>query len=388
MTAFGPPAASVVAQLEGNTDLGLVVATLDEGRSDVHAYGAAFTGDSRLEIGSVTKTFTATLFADMILRHEVRADDPIERYLPPDIKAPAFAGRSITLADLATQRSGLPRLPGSYYEYSNLGFGLLGELLARRLGTDYATAIRSRILKPLGMLHTDLGTAGRSMTTVGGHDGDGDSVPNWNFAALAGAGSLVSTPNDMLRYLRANLDTSHGPLGAAMALAQRPLVPADGDRRIGYAWMTNPDGVVWHNGGTAGFRTFAGFDPAHRRAIFVIANASIDAVDALGMHALKETVPLPPAPEPGFAVDRATLATYVGRYAFADGSTGVVTADGRGLSVVFDKPAFRARLHPVAAETFVIRAVPIRFRFVAEGTGMTLEVQQPGQALETGTRRR
>ena len=125
----------------------------------MRSYGEKFSGDSAFEIGSITKTFTATLFADMIVRHEVDPSDPIVKYLPPGSSAPTFEGHEITLADLATQSSGLPRMPtnfapannadpydydetklwaflqtyklerapGSSFEYSNLGFGLLGE---------------------------------------------------------------------------------------------------------------------------------------------------------------------------------------------------------------------------------------------------------------------
>lgn len=418
---FGPLKADVRAQLVGQPpDVGIAVATLNDGKTLVQSVGSAFNGDSRFEIGSITKTFTATLFADMILRHEVAAGDPIQKYLPAGIKAPEFQGHSITLADLATQSSGLPpmptnfapvniddpydyddaklgqflntytlaRAPGKRFEYSNLGFGLLGYLLARRLGLDYATAVRTRVLRPLGMKNTDVAVGKSSVPTVPGHNSGGDSVSNWHFAALAGAGAIVSTPDDMLRFARANLDTSRGPLGAAMALAQHPLRPADGTLRIGYAWLTNADGIVWHNGGTGGFRSFLGIDQKHHRAIFVVANAFLDAVDGLGFHALDPSRPLPTPPAAGATVKRNVLHGYVGRYKFIDKSVAIVTIDDRGLAISVDKPAFHARLHPRSQTEFAIPSVALTARFAKAGQDTTLTILQDGQPSAIGTRKR
>ncbi len=420
VSGFGPSAADVRAQLIGQPpDVGIAIATLDDGKTLVQSVGSTFDGDSRFEIGSITKTFTATLFADMIVRHEVASNDPIEKYLPAGTKAPQFQRHSITLADLATQSSGLPRMPtnftsansddpydyddgklrqflntyaltrapGQRFEYSNLGFGLLGYLLARRLGLDYATAVRTRVLEPLGMKDTDVAVFGRSESTVPGHDSDGDPVSNWHFAALAGAGAIVSTPNDMLRYARANLDTSRGPLAAAMALAQHPLRPADGTRRIGYAWLTNADGIVWHNGGTGGFRSFLGIDKMHHRAIFVVANAFLDAVDGLGFHALDPARPLPSPPAADATVERNVLEGYVGRYTFTDKSVATVTIDDRGLAITFDKPAFHARLHPRSQTEFAIPSVAVAARFARAGHDTTLTILQDGQPSQIGTRK-
>ncbi|MBD5655907.1 MAG: beta-lactamase family protein, partial [Candidatus Eremiobacteraeota bacterium] len=381
------------------------------------SYGARFDGKSSFEIGSITKTFTATLFADMVVRDEVKPDDPIDLYLPPGTIAPAFGGHRITLIDLATQSSGLPRMPtnfkptnardpyadyddskllaflrayplprapGATFEYSNLGFGLLGYLLARRLGVDYATAIRTRILNPLGMTHTVIPPAGAPVETVRGHDIDGDPTSNWTLAALAGAGAVVSTADDMLRFARANLDES-GPLAAAMQLAHRPLREAEPGSRIGYAWLTNADGIVWHNGGTGGFRSFIGLDGARGRAVVVLANEFSDRVDALGFHALDPNVPLPPAPLPDVPIDPAVAATYVGRYRFSDGSIATISEDRRGLVVDFDMPEFRARLHARSESRFTIRLAAIDITFRATRP-IGMEVAQPGSPPELGTR--
>ncbi|MGB8267408.1 MAG: serine hydrolase domain-containing protein [Candidatus Velthaea sp.] len=419
MATIGPVPQVVTAQLSAFPGVAIVSATIDGDATAVQSFGASYNADLPFEIGSITKTFTATLFADMIVKHEVAPDDPIERYLPPGATAPEFQGAQITLEDLATQFSGLPRLPtnlapadaadpyadydeakllaflasykltrapGASFEYSNVGYGLLGYLLARRLGVDYRTAIRTRILEPLGMPHTDVAVPGNPIVTVGGHDADADPVPNWIFGVLAGAGGIVSTPDDMLRFARANLDTTQGPLAAAMQLAQRPRRDEGEGRRIGYAWITQPDGVVWHNGGTGGFRSFLGLDVADRRAIVLLANGFVDAVDLLGFNALDPVTPLPLAPPLDAAVPDAVLAQYAGRYRFSNGSVATITRDERGLLFALDTPPFHARLHAVSAADFTLRSPQIGLHFSGSGPGTTIVISAPGQPSDTGTR--
>ena len=176
--------------------VGIVVGVIEpQGRRFV-SYGSLQKGGTRrpdadtvFEIGSVTKVFTSLLLSDMVQRGQVSLDDPVSKYLPDGVKVPERNGRAITLVDLATHTSGLPRLPGnlhpkdpanpyadysseqlyeflstyqlprdvgSKFEYSNLGGGLLGFALARRAGTDYESLVRSRITAPLGMKSTGI----------------------------------------------------------------------------------------------------------------------------------------------------------------------------------------------------------------------------------------
>jgi serine-type D-Ala-D-Ala carboxypeptidase/endopeptidase len=419
LTAFGPAGDAVTAEVTGLPGVGILVATIDDGKTEVNSYGAQFGGNSAFEIGSITKTFTAALFAEMIRRGEVAPSDPIERYLPPGATAPTYSGRHITLADLATQSSGLPRMPtnftpksdadpyadydasrmyaflssyalqrapGSTFEYSNYGFALLGELLARRLNMSYAEAIRTRILLPLGMTHTVVATVGSTIQTVGGHDVDGDPVANWTQGAFEGAGAIISTANDMLLYAKANLPGATGEVADAMRDARSPKSNAPGGPTIGYAWLTNPDGVIWHNGGTAGFRSFIGLDEMHDRAILIVANADLNDVDALGFHALDPTAPLPPAPVQDTAVNAATLDSYVGRYHFSDGSTMEVSHDARGLEAFFNPPGLHARLHARASDDFAILSPHVDVKFVGHGAATSAIVTQAGHPSDTGTR--
>src|SRR3974390_2838867 len=170
---------------------GIVVGIIEPNGRRVVAYGNPAKGDPRtvdgdtiFEIGSISKVFTSLLLADMVNRKQVALDDPAAKYLPETVKMPERSGKSITLLDLSTHSSGLPPLPsnlklkdprnpyadysvddlyqflsgytlprdpGSEFEYSNLGGGLLGHVLACRAGTDYESLIRIRITQPLSM---------------------------------------------------------------------------------------------------------------------------------------------------------------------------------------------------------------------------------------------
>ncbi len=105
-------------RVAGAPGTGIVVGIVDHGRQQVFAAGSAGNGrpadeHTLYEIGSVTKTFTATALAAMVLAGRVRLNDPIAEYLPSGVRAPGKDGKPITLLDLAEQRSGLPRLPSN-----------------------------------------------------------------------------------------------------------------------------------------------------------------------------------------------------------------------------------------------------------------------------------
>jgi CubicO group peptidase (beta-lactamase class C family) len=339
----------------------LVFGVVDGDKSEVVAFGKlddgrAPDGDTIYELGSVTKTFTATLLARAVLSGRVTLDTPVAQLLP-DFKIPSRGGKEITLGDLGTQHSGLPRMPsnflprdlanpyadydaaklraflaghrlprdpGAVYEYSNLGFGLLGYALAQLEHTTYGAVIDDEILKRLGMT-----MSGNSMTMSGtvftdvmrahlapGHDDTGKAAKNWEIDALAGAGAIRSTTNDMLRYLRANMGIDQSPLAAAMKLAQQPRSDMTKTMRIGLAWMTTDKGIVWHNGMTGGYRSFLGFTADGRRGVVILANTAADA-DDLGFATLDANAPLAPTYK-AIVLPSASLDDYVGTYKLAD----------------------------------------------------------------------
>jgi len=286
-------------------------------------------GDTVFEIGSVGKVFTALLLADMVQRGEVALNDPIAKYLPPDVKVPQYGGRSITLLDLATHTSGLPRMPsnfaprdptnpyadysvaqlysflsgyeltreiGAQYAYSNLGYGLLGNVLARRAGTDYETLVKSRIAVPLGLNSTAMTLPANVAPRLAiGHNETLQAVPNWDDTTLAGAGSLLSSANDLLTFLAAQRGGGDPRLDsalAAMLTLRRPTGTPDLAIALGWHVSTQQGReFVWHNGGTGGYSSFVGFCPQTGVGIAVLANSEIG-VDDIGFHLVDPQRPL------------------------------------------------------------------------------------------------
>src|SRR6185503_6929206 len=271
----------------GKHGTGIVVGLLDpSGARRVISVGVDSAGV--FEIGSITKVFTTSILEDMVERGEVKLDDPVAKFLPRSVRIPTRGDRQITLLDLATQSSGLPRMPanfaprdplnpyadysvpqmyeflsgyqltrdiGAEYEYSNLGMGLLGHALALKAGLSYEELVRRRILTPLGMRQTAITlTPAMRAKLAPGHDTEGTTVPNWDLPTLAGAGALRSTASDMLTFLKANIDSTATPLSRTLKHTQAGRRGTNNPAlTIGLGWhiLARPAGnVVWHNGGT------------------------------------------------------------------------------------------------------------------------------------------
>jgi D-alanyl-D-alanine-carboxypeptidase/D-alanyl-D-alanine-endopeptidase len=426
--------AIIKERVDAKLATGIVVGVLEpNGHRRVVAYGVSGTArpldeNSVFEIGSITKTFTAAVLSDMVRRGEVRLDDPVAKYLPSSVKIPARNGRQITLLDLATQSSGLPRMPsnfapkdpsnpfadysvdamyaflssyelprdiGAQYEYSNLGVGLLGHALTLRANQGLETLYRRRLLDPLGMSDTRIALTPLMRERLAlGHNEQGQVVPNWDIPTLGGAGALRSTVSDMLKYVAANLasdvDSTRGTLAPVLHATHVRRRDAGTDRMgIGLAWhiLRRPDSgvIVWHNGGTGGYRTFAGYDPARRTGVVVLTNSNIDA-DDIALHLLAPTLPLRSTQQTA-AVQRkeislpaATLDRYVGDYELAPSFHIVVTHEGDGLNI---EPTGQGKL-PIFAEKeteFFLKAVDaqITFEVDANGKATALVLHQNGQ---------
>jgi D-alanyl-D-alanine-carboxypeptidase/D-alanyl-D-alanine-endopeptidase len=382
----------------------LVFGVVDGDASEVVAFGklddgSVPDGDTVYEIGSITKTFTATLLAEAVLAGRVALDEPVARLLP-DFKIPSRNGIEITLEQLATQHSGLPRMPfnfspkdpanpfadydvaklkaflaeyplprdpGASYEYSNLGFGLLGCALAENAHARYGAVIDEKILKPLGMTMsgTAFSAAMRSHLAPG-HDAAGLPAQNWDIDALAGAGAIRSSANDMLRYLKANMGIDPSPLAAAMTLGQRPRSDMSKTLRVGLAWITTPEGIVWHNGETGGYRTFIGLTADRRHGVVILSNTAAD-VDDLGFATLDDAATLGPAFRP-IVLPAASLDAYLGTYRLNDKFllkifrlNDALFAQGTGQGAI---PIFAS-----APDEFFARAVKASVSFTRNASG-------------------
>ena len=331
----------------------LVIGIVDGENSEIVAFGTLpdgrpADGDTVYEIGSITKTFTATLLADAVQSGQVTLDMPVVQLLP-DFKIPSRSGKEITLLDLATHHSGFPRVlpnfgetnplnpfaeydvawlkqflgdyalprnPGEAYEYSNLGVALLGYALTQVGKEEWSGQVEHKIFEPLGMATTTVGCAGDiSARRAPPTEVIGRQVQNWDHNIFASAGGICSTAADMLRYLRANMGQTTFPLAEAMRFAQEPRRDMRGNNRIGLVWMTRTtaDGTIaWHDGETAGYSSFMGLTADRRRGVIILTNVN-RLMCELGYAALLDTEPLPPVRKI-IAQTNSALEEYVGTY--------------------------------------------------------------------------
>jgi D-alanyl-D-alanine-carboxypeptidase/D-alanyl-D-alanine-endopeptidase len=416
--------------------VGIVVGLVDDKGIRVISYGKPnqnsdrmVDADSVFEIGSVTKVFTATLLADMVERGEVSLSDPISKYLPKSVKTPTRAGKEITLLDLASQASGLPRLPGDFapkdpqnpyadysveqmyafisgytltrdigakYEYSNLGVGLLGHILALRAGTDYQTLLRTRIARPLKMDSTGIKLTPEMRARLAtGHNAVRLPVPNWDLPTLAGAGALRSTVNDMLKFVAANLGVKKSPLLAAMQKAhqsQRDTGAPNLEIGLGWHILKKFDTeVVWHNGGTGGYHSFIGFDQKRRKGVVVLSNSTND-IDDIGRHLLERQYPLAkfeaPKERKAIKLEAKVFDAYVGEYQLAPAFVITISREGDQF---FAHATGQAKFE-LFAETqtdFFLTVVDAQITFVKDDKGQVThlvlhqnKVDQPAKKIK------
>jgi len=391
----------------------------------VITYGPAagvtpFDGKTVFEIGSITKTFTAAVLADMVQKGEVALDDPVVKHLPAGTVIPSRNGRQITLLDLATHSSGLPGMPtnftssdnenpyadyttaqlfaflashtlrreiGATYEYSNLGVGLLGQALSFRAGRSYEALVAERVTGPLKLTDTRIAlTPSMQQRLAPGHTGSGLVAKNWDLPTLAGAGALRSTMNDMLTYAHMQASSPSTPLGTAFAFthAERHAGPTP-NMTIGLAWhrFKTPAGrtIVWHNGGTGGYKSFIGFDEASGDAIVVLAN-SANSVDEIGLHLLDAAVPLPAVPRTRRAMllPDAMLNEYPATYEFAPTFAIVITRNGSRLfAQATNQPRFE--LFAERADAFFLTVIDAQMTFERDSAGAVtgMVLHQNGQ---------
>ncbi len=389
----------------------LVVATITPAGTKLHGFGKVRDGgaapDDRtiFEIGSVSKVFTSLALAAEVAGRRLTLDTPVARLLPKAVKVPEIDGRAITLADLATHHSGLPRLPanlapkdptnpykgygtrelyaflsehtlsrkpGARYEYSNLGAGLLGHALV--LATrqpSYEALVVSRLAGHLGMTDTRVTVSAADRARVAeGHDADANPAPAWDLEEpLAGAGAIRSTGRDLVRFVQAHL-AGTGPLAPAMALATQPRADAEGGHKIGLGWHLSGD-LVWHNGQTGGYHSFVGYDRKRREGVVILAACSLGSLDGLGRMLLKmvrgEPPEMPRMPRT-VKLPAERLAGLVGDFTLAPGFVLHVDRDARGLwAQATGQPRFR--LWPDGDSSFYLRVTDARIDFERDKTG-------------------
>lgn len=270
------------------------------------------TKDTVYEIGSITKTFTGLLLAVFVEEHKVGLDAAVDALWNHAFELKDHTGQPINLKQLSTHTSGLPRLPSGFplfaddpystydraalidvlvkmkpgqadqkYAYSNFAVGLLGETLAVISGTSFNDLVQQKIISPLSLKSTfvSLNDVPKQHLAIG-YTGDKPNVP-WSFKALAGAGSLRSSVADLLSYGAAYLQPE-GILKDAMKLATETHYQQD-KIRIGLGWHLNGD-IIWHNGGTGGFRSIVLINPKKQKVVAAITNDGHHDVEDLAVH--------------------------------------------------------------------------------------------------------
>ena len=316
--------------LEDSHAHALSIGIIKNGKTEFYNYGTLTAEDSSkptqqniYEIGSITKTFTASLLVQMAEEGLVKLDDPISKYLPKGV-CDLEGDKVITLQDLSSHYSGLPRLASNFFptvkdpsnpyinynkdhlyeylktfkgvarekrnvDYSNLGVELLGHILGLVNNQTLEEMYQERIFKPLEMNNTTITFNENHLALLAkGHNEMGLITSNWDFPHFGGAGAIRSTTEDMLKYIQVQFTSE------TYATTHATRFPMGGGTKIGLGWITTPsqntgEKVVWHNGGTGGYRSFTGFIKNQNLGVIVLNNTPLS-VDEIGFLVLEHLV--------------------------------------------------------------------------------------------------
>jgi serine-type D-Ala-D-Ala carboxypeptidase/endopeptidase len=407
--------------------VGLVIGIVKDGQSQIITYGETIKGsgiapdgDTLYEIGSVTKVFTGVLLASLIQSDDVNLTDPLQKYLPPSVTAPVADGKPITLEHLATHTSGLPRMPDNFkpadplnpyadytieqmylflnghvlrrppgqYEYSNYAMGLLGHVLAHHKGMTYEQFLRDRISKPMGMKDTGITlNEDQQKRLTPPYNAALKPAENWDIPALAGAGAIRSSANDMIKFIMANLKKDHEPFSEALRLAQVKRHSMEDGLSMALGWHLARDGAtLWHNGGTGGYHSWLAIAPDRGIGVVVLTNTANMRLDEFGEQvtaiALGREVK-PPQPRKSIEVNPTLLKSYTGYFAITpEFGLSVTVEKGRLMVQATDQDRF-----PVFSESkskFFYKVVDAEITFVPDKRGQInkLILHQNGQDIE------
>ena len=342
---------TIASNISSNSSIpaAIVVGVITPNGTQVSAYGnisksnpTPVDGNTIFDVGSVTKTFVATVLADLVNQGVVKLSDPLEMYLPSNVTVPSYNGSKITLGDLATHTSGLPYWPagwiwnkyytpqqvyeflsnstfedepGTVAKYSNIGMGMVGQAISLKMGVPLIQLIEDRILNVLGMNST-----GFAMNKTGilipqdiksrfaaGHMVGNESKLVFLPQEVQAAGAMYSTANDLLKYVSANLGLMDTKINSAMEEThsirypfyelQVPFPDPSGNESTLYAyeglsWFSTTNlgtQVVWHNGGIDGYSSFVGFNPDKQIGLVILCSCFFTDVPPIEM--LKIAVP-------------------------------------------------------------------------------------------------
>jgi len=316
---------------------GVAVAVRMDGKTAFFNYGFAndarnqrVAADSIFNLGSVGKLFATTLLAQAVKQGQLSLDDSVAKYVTELQRGGDI--RRVTLGQLASHTSGLPRVPQQYekwhrgeytwadfvrflnswkadpkhepgrqYLYSNAAMLLLRVALERRFNTRFAVLMKERITGPLGMNSTALplprDLLGRAVQGYGangrpiGPPGQESGTFKW-----PGAGQIYSSARDMATFLAANMGElpDHRPMENAMALAQQGVFQVNPHFNQGLAWQDVSAGnlsIIDKNGGLPNTSTYIGFAPQQKLGVVILCNRGNQHATGIGrqiLHALAQ----------------------------------------------------------------------------------------------------
>ena len=428
--------------IEAEYVVGMTIGVITRDGQSVFGYGRIShsdprvpTADTLFEIGSITKTFSGLLLADLVEAKLVRLDEPVQKLLPDSVKVRKRGDAEITLLNLTTHTSGLPRMPGNWkpakpadpyadytekllfeflnehakpsllrtfkavftgpdakpqYAYSNLGAGLLGHALALRAGKkSYEELLIERIAQPLGMNDTRISLSAEQLRRFSpGHNADGVEVDSWTWehSSLTAAGGIRSSAADMLRYLSANMGLTKTKLAPAMEASHQIHHKVSEHTSIGLGWHVNTrEHFTWHNGRTGGYCSMTLFDKEKNLGVVVLSNTVSDEVDKIGILCMQilRGRELPPLTVRRPAkVDRRTLQQYVGTYAMSPFAHVAITLqEDRLLAQLTGQDTFR--IYPESETEFYYKVVRARITFEKDEKGKVtrLVLHQTGRDM-------
>ncbi len=403
---------NITKRVESELSPAIVLGVYSNGKTEYFCFGStAYRSDLRVsentifEIGSITKVFTSLLFAEMVNDGSLSLDAEINSLLPDMNSLPVYDDTKITLKHLATHTSGLPhnplnlqvadgndpfadyrkedllgfistytlsRKPGTEYEYSNTGVGLLGNIITDLSGMEYAELLREMILTNLRMTNTviDPENAG-SRSLADGHKGK-NAVPYLKMPALQGAGAIKSSAKDMLALIELQISPENSPLSESIKLTQEQHFVANDRLEMGLGWHVmkeNRRTIYMHGGLTGGFSSFTGFDKERKYGIVILSNSS-ESIEDIGMHLLLDrNLRNVNVVRPDIKIDRNTLNKYVGEYGLNDEEKTMVYISrvvNRLLIQMRDYP--KRQLFPTSQISFFMKNTDVEVEFIIDDT--------------------
>jgi len=315
------------------SSVGAIIGIIKNDQNFIYRYGETKRGNKTLpdtntifEIASISKTFTSLLLSLEVQKNKINLNDPINKFLPSSVPFQGFHSKPVLIKYLANHSSGLPGLPSNFsnqkpfydndnpyknygkqemysflktykysiepgkkYEYSNFAVGLLGNILEKATDLTFEQLLEKEICKPLNLTNTRLKIASEKEKQIAqGYNSKREAVHLWDFKALAAAGGIRSTINDMVKYAKAYLKPPNEQYRLAIELCEK--ISFEGDsKKVGLGWHlinTGSKNIYFHNGQTSGFVSFISYDREKKSAVIILVN-SITLVDKEGVELMK-----------------------------------------------------------------------------------------------------